>query len=271
MQNAVCLNSNTYHGFALDDALEGARRVGIRYIELSAVADWTEHVWPTMTDDEIAAVKDQLAESGVTAIGLSAHANLTTSDGRARFRANLTLASRFGVGYVVTGTGETHGDEAEIDDQDALVDDLRTLAILASTLSLSIAIETHGANFNTGERVKTLVERVAAPNLGIAYDTGNVIFYASVEPYDDLERSASHVLAFHLKDKAGAPHEWNFPALGDGNLDLDRFASILERAHCNAPLSIEIEFTPTGPVDVEEVHTALQHSVRAIAEVGAVR
>ncbi|GEM_PF-6055957 len=35
MNNPICLNSNTYHGFTLEEAVEGAHRVGIKLIELT--------------------------------------------------------------------------------------------------------------------------------------------------------------------------------------------------------------------------------------------
>ena len=264
MKNLVCLNSNTYHGFSLEQAVTGARRAGIRYIELSAGRGWTEHISPDMTDADVDAVRSLLTANGIVALAVGGHANLTTPQGRDQFRRNLTLAHRFEVDYVVTGTGETHGDETEIDDEARFVEDLRTLGRAATYLGLGIAIETHGANFNTGVRVQALVDKVGLANVGVAYDTGNVIFYADVEPYEDLRLSAPSVSAFHLKDKRGAHDVWDFPALGQGDLDLARFASIVETSGCTAPLSIEIEFTPDFPTDVEIVHAAVADSVRAL-------
>ncbi len=156
-------------------------------------------------------------------------------------------------------------DESQIDDIDALATDLRALAREAADLDLRIGIETHGANFDTGRRVAELADLVGAPNLGVTYDTGNVVFYGGIEPYDDLAASAGRVIAFHLKDKAGEQAEWNFPAIGDGDLDFSRIAGILDTTSCTAPLSIEIEFTPTGPGSLDAVHTALSRSVVAIS------
>jgi L-ribulose-5-phosphate 3-epimerase len=266
MHNHLCLNGNTYHGFTLDDAVEGARRSRIRYMELAAVRGWTEHVSVDMTDAQIREVRDLLSESDITPLGLGGHSNLTTDDGRANFRANLRLAHLLGASYVVTGTGETHGDEGEIEDENALIQDLRGLADIASTLSLDIAIETHGANYNTGARVNALLAKVERANVGIAYDTGNVIFYADTEPYGDLQASARRVRAFHLKDKRGGKDVWDFPAIGEGDLDLARFTQIVETTKCTAPLSLEIEFTPGIPDNVELVHTAVATSVRNLSE-----
>jgi hypothetical protein len=44
MTNPICLNSNSYHGFTLGEAVIGAKRAGIKLIELAGVIGWTEHV-----------------------------------------------------------------------------------------------------------------------------------------------------------------------------------------------------------------------------------
>lgn len=266
----LCLNSNTYHGFSLADAVEGAARAGLTSIELAAVSGYTEHVLPSMDEETLSAVEESLAARGIRAVALGGHCALTTSEGRAAFRANLGLAARLGVNYVVTGTGETHGDETHIDDEREFILDLRELANDAQQLGLRIAIETHGANYATGAAVDALVAEVGSPALGIAYDTGNTIFYAGVEPYNDLAQSLPRVVGLHLKDKIGGIGEWNFPAIGDGDLDLHRLRAILDGAPAAAtlPLSIEIEFTPDGPADVNEVHEAVRRSVEALRAAG---
>ncbi len=266
----LCLNSNTYHGFPLEDAIEGASRAGLRLIELSAVAGYTEHVMPDADDALLAQLRESMARRGIRAVALGGHSDLTSEEGRARFRANLGLAVRLGVEYVVTGTGETHGDETEIEDERDFAGRLRELAVEAGSLGLRIAIETHGANYPTGTSVARLVEAVGSPDLGIAYDTGNTIFYGGVAPYDDLEQSLPHVIGVHLKDKIGGERVWNFPAIGDGETDFAHIRAIMRAGDTGLaiPLSIEIEFTADGPGPVEEVHEAVVRSVMHLRGLG---
>lgn len=270
MTFSLCLNSNTYHGFTLDDAIDGASAAGLELIELAAVAGYTEHVSASMDVETIQEIGARLAVRGIRAVAIGGHSALTTTAGRAAFRANLELAARLGAEYVVTGTGETHGDEEEIDDEPAFVQELTALAHHAGSLGLRIAIETHGANYPTGSAVAALVTRTGSSNVGIAYDTGNTVFYGGVQPYDDLATSFSHVIGLHLKDKVGGVGVWNFPAIGDGELDLPRLRSVLESQTTTAdiPLSIEIEFTPEGPVNVQEVHDAVYRSVEVLRACG---
>ena len=50
MERIFAVNTNTYHGFTVDDALEGIARAGFRYVEIAAVRNWTEHIMPDMPD-----------------------------------------------------------------------------------------------------------------------------------------------------------------------------------------------------------------------------
>lgn len=260
MKNAVCLNSNTYHGFTLEEAVAGARAAGIGYIEIAAVRGHTEHARHEMTDEEVAGVHRLLADNHIEPIGMCGHTNILTAEGRADFVQNLELARRLGVQYVVTSTGETHDDDTVIEDDSELVGILKDLAAEAANRGLKLTIETHGNNYGSGVKIKALLEKVGADNLGITYDTANAIFYGDVVPHEDLAASADKVVSLHLKDKDGERTEWNFPAVGTGYIDFDKVLSALADAGNDAPLSIEVEFTAAGPSSLEEVNQAIRTS-----------
>lgn len=40
----IGVNSNCYHGYSIEDALEGIAAAGFHYVELTATKGWTEHV-----------------------------------------------------------------------------------------------------------------------------------------------------------------------------------------------------------------------------------
>ena len=268
MDNPICLNTNTYARYTLEDAIDGAQRAGIHLVELSAV-DGCQHVGPDLTDRAAAAMMRRLADSGLIAIALGGSANLTTPAGRALFRRNLTLGAQLGVDYVVTGTGERHGDDTRIDDAGAFVAELASLADHATAVGVRMAIETHGGTYATGAQVNVLVDAVGPERLSINYDTANVIFYADTDPYDDLRDCLDRVIGIHLKDKAGRRDEWNFPAIGEGDTDFPRIERILAAStrRDRVPLSVEIEFTPAGAADVDEIHRSVLASVDTIERV----
>lgn len=265
MMNPICLNSNTYASFPLEDAIIGAERSDIHLIELSAV-DGCQHVGPDLTDREADAVLRRLAESGLITVALGGSANLTTEKGRDLFRRNLILGAQLGVDYVVTGTGDRHGDRRGIHDPDVFVAEVAALAEEARKAGVRMAIETHGGNYATGVQVQELVAAIGSDALFINYDTANVIFYGDTDPYDDLEQCLDRVIGIHLKDKTGKRDEWNFPAIGEGDTDFAQIREILAGSNRtdSVPLSIEIEFTPAGAGSVAEVHRSLAASVATI-------
>ena len=46
MTNIFAVNTNTYHGFTVDQALEGIAAAGFKNIEIATVRSWTEHIMP---------------------------------------------------------------------------------------------------------------------------------------------------------------------------------------------------------------------------------
>ena len=46
MGRIIAVNSNCYHGYSIEQAIDGIAAAGFRYIELTATKGWTEHVFP---------------------------------------------------------------------------------------------------------------------------------------------------------------------------------------------------------------------------------
>ena len=86
------------------------------------------------------------------------------------------------------------------------------------------------------------------------------MFYGDVDAAEDMDTCLSDIAYLHIKDKAGERKEWNFPALGEGYVDFDTIFRKLDEAHNDAPLSIEIEFTPNGAGSLENVNKAIETS-----------
>ena len=75
MQNTLAGHTNSYHTYSLDAALEGIAKAGFKYVELSAVRGWTEHVPLEASEADIREVKAKLAHWGLTASALSGHSD----------------------------------------------------------------------------------------------------------------------------------------------------------------------------------------------------
>lgn len=266
MDNVIAVSTNTYHGFSLDEALDGISRAGFKYVELTAVEGWTEHVKRSMSSGEIDEVLSKLEKKGLKTIGLSGHCNIVTDDGLRDFLGNIDLAVRLGCKYIITSVGAAHGERELAESDQVLVTALKKIVAVCGEKDIGVALETHGDNFGSGQQLARIVKAVGSNRLGINYDTANAIFYGKVRPERDLEESIEHVTYVHLKDKLGKDDEWNFPAVGKGNLDLRKLFGIMRGHNYSGPISVEIEFTPDGPGSVDNVHEAVRYSYDTIAD-----
>lgn len=266
MLRQLAINSNTYHGFSLEDAVKGASEAGFTQIELAAVKDHTAHVLPEMSSEQLQEIQALLQQYRVKCVGIGAHSNVMEAEGIVNLLRSVDLAVAFDCPYIITATGDAHDDADVIEDESLLANNLEPIIERCEQLNKVLALETHGNNYPTGLSLKRLA-KLLQNRVKINYDTANVIFYGNTYPYEDLEASADQLAFIHLKDKRGAPHEWNFPAIGDGDLDFGKILSILKKADYKGPISVEIEFTPAGPANLAEVNEAVKRSYRYLSSI----
>ncbi|MDR2780812.1 MAG: sugar phosphate isomerase/epimerase [Synergistaceae bacterium] len=267
MDRIVAVNSNCYHKYSIEDAIEGAARAGFHYIELTATKGWTEHVFPNMSFEYLCGVKSRLAAFGLEPIALSGHTNLMDPNRAHDFINNIKLAAFFGCTYIVSSIGEAH-----IEDKAAAADEtsarhIREFVPYLDDYGLTLALETHGEH-STGRRMKSIVEMAGSGRVMINYDTANVIFFANADLESDLGDCIDSVGFMHIKDKAGSPDEWNFPALGAGYVDFPMIFRQLEAERNECPMSVEIEFGPGGSSNLEEVNEAVRASYEYLSDIG---
>jgi sugar phosphate isomerase/epimerase len=242
MKDIIAVSTNTYHGFSVDQALEGIAAAGFKFVELTAVRGWTEHIMPDLPVKELDRIYMKMMDLGLSCIALSGHCNLTDETRLNDFRSNMALARRFGAAYIISSTGEAHFGKDEAFTDDVLIENIRKLLPDLEKHDLKLGIEVHG-EYGTGEAVARIVRGVGSDRVGVNFDTANVVFYGGKHPMDDLPACLAELNYVHLKDKVGIDSNWNFPAVGKGDLDLKNLIKHLHEQGKNVPLSIEIEFT----------------------------
>ena len=251
MKNKVVLSLNSYHGFDTDQALEGAAAAGFQFVELCAVKGWTENVLPDMEKAEIDHIKMKMATLHLTPIALSGHCNLLDEKRLDDFQKNIRLAAEFGCKYIISSAGEAHFGKDERLADDALAENIKGLLPDLKKTGLVLGLEVHGL-YGTGASLRPVIEKVASDLVGVAYDTGNVMFYGGKECSEEIKTCAEIVKYVHLKDKIGGKGEWNFPAVGKGELNLEAFITYLNSKGYDAPYSIEIEYTENFTMNVKK-------------------
>lgn len=259
MKRMIAVNSNCYHGFSIEEAIDGISAAGFHFIELTATKGWTEHVFPTMSFSYLYSVKDRLKKAGLVPFSMSGHCNLMDQERIGDFLANIRLAHFFGCDYIVSSIGEAHLKDKAVASNEEVAEHIRDLLPYLEEYDLTLVLENHGEH-STGKVIKSIVDLVGSPRVLLNYDTANVVFYAGVDPLDDIPTCVDKIGYLHIKDKAGETREWNFPALGKGHINFPAILNLLDKAQNSSPLSIEIEFTQAGPKDLADVNQAVQES-----------
>ena len=267
MKHIIAVNSNCYHGYTIEEAIDSISSAGFHYIELTATKGWTEHVFPNMSFAYLWEVKDRLKNVGLTPFSMSGHCNLMDRERISDFIANIRLAAFFDCDYIVSSIGEAHLKDNTVVSNKEAAEHIRELIPILEEFSLTLVLENHGEHA-TGKIIKSIVELVDSPRVLVNYDTANVIYYAEVDPLDDIPSCIDKIGYMHIKDKIGGFQEWNFPALGKGHVNFPKILDLLDKADNSCPLSIEIEFTKDGSKNLIEVDQAVRDSYAYLAGLG---
>jgi L-ribulose-5-phosphate 3-epimerase len=261
VQNPLAGHTNSYHTYGFDEALRGIAAAGFRYVELSAVPGWTEHVTLDGTED----VRHQLADHGLEAVSLSGHSDLTTRDGLEHGIRAVRWAAAYGIPIVNTAVG---GHASKEESEKAFLDNIGELADAAEDAGVVVALEIHGDIMASGRKTLPLLEKIGRDSVKVNYDTANVEFYSGDKAVDDLEAIAPHLAHVHLKDTVGGKGVWDFGAIGSGSVDFARVLEILDRAGYTGPLSVELEFQGEPWPPLEEVDASMRRSYEHLRGLG---
>ncbi len=140
---------------------------------------------------------------------------------------------------------------------------LRDCARYAVTAGIKPALETYSGISHDGAECLRTLEAIGEPNLGINYDTGNVLRFSSevsgVEMAEkDLRLLTGRLWALHLKDFRRKTSRIVIP--GQGDADFPAIFRVLEEMNFSGVPGLDLE--PTGAVTEEDYLTALRESLR---------
>jgi L-ribulose-5-phosphate 3-epimerase len=261
VQNPLAGHTNSYHTYGFDESLRGIAAAGFKYVELSAVPGWTEHVALDGTED----VRSKLAGHGLEAVSLSGHSDLTTREGLEHGIRAVRWAAEYGLPIVNTAVG---GHASKEESEKAFLDNIGELADVADDAGVVVALEIHGDIMASGRKTLPLLEKIGRDSIKVNYDTANVEFYSGDKAVDDLEAIAPHLAHVHLKETTGGKGVWDFGAIGSGSVDFARVLEILEQAGYTGPLSVELEFQGEPWPPLEEVDESMRRSYEHLSRLG---
>jgi sugar phosphate isomerase/epimerase len=266
MDRAVLGSTIVFAPYTIDQALEGLAEAGYHACEIGAVKGWFEHIDPdTVRDAELARIGRKLNDLGLQPVSLSGHAQLQTPEGSARFARAIDIAAELGMQVVNTYTGDATTDE----ERDAYFVNVAELCDRAAARGLKIGMETDSNMLPTAEIGGAILDRIDRPEvLGFNYDPGNVVYYTGADPMTDVRFALPRLVHVHLKDKVGGKGVFNFPPVGDGELDIPGFLAILDAAGYTGPVSAEVEFDERGWPDYDACRAAAQRTVANLRGMG---
>jgi sugar phosphate isomerase/epimerase len=226
--------------YSLEDALRGLAEAGFENVEIGAVKGFLEHLDPdAITDEVIAETRRMLGAYGLRVVSMSGHAQLHTDEGARRLRNVLRAGSELGIEVLNTFTG----DADTPDEIAAFESNVRAIAAEAELSGIRLCIETDSNLLPTAEVGIAILERIGAPGVRFNYDPGNVIYYTGTDPAKDIAFALPRLGHFHLKDQRGGKGVADFPALGEGDVDIPAMLADLRSIDFAGPVSMEIEFT----------------------------
>jgi L-ribulose-5-phosphate 3-epimerase len=239
----VCYPTVQGDGFSLQRALDGIKAAGINYVELVSVPNYCEHFMPEhMSAKDAQELRWRVEAGGLIPVVANIAADLTTDAGVERLIKSLTLAPAMGIKTVVTHVEQTETEEGAR----AFFARVHRIVEATEKLQVRLALETHGGLCTTGADAINLVKRLGSAQVGVAYDSANVIYWGGVRPEDDLaaiaDDIAPHVFHFHLKDKANmTTREYLFPSFGEGIVDFRQLMSMIAKSTYPGYLTLEVE------------------------------
>src|ERR1700722_14435900 len=104
-RNRLGGHSNSYHTYSLEEALEGIAAAGYKFVELSAVRGWTEHVALEADAKTLGRIQRMLKKLRLMSLSLIRHSHLPTKDGLKDGLNAVDLCVRMGIEFMNTAIG----------------------------------------------------------------------------------------------------------------------------------------------------------------------
>ena len=132
-----------------------------------------------------------------------------------------------------------------------LRDRIKQLADTAGEKGLVLLLET---GQETAEDLKTFLEELNHPAVGVNFDPANMILYDKGDPVEALQRLAPWIKHLHVKDavRTEVPGTWGAEVpWGDGQVGPERFIAALEQIGFEGAMAIEREAGDDRPGDIK--------------------
>ncbi len=258
MNNKIGVSAALYDKFGIETAFKSIKEIGFQYIELGYAEKYFDNMIKKpedMSNKDIDNINGLASKYGVQVYALSVFFYFMHENAVSRLKKVIDVAVSLNANTIVTDTGDIG--PGEEDKKQIFYKETSEIAEYAKTKNVTICLEIHGGWHSNGKQGAEIIKTINHPNIRLNYDTGNVIFFDGGNPEEDLAYAIPYMSFMHLKDKIGGAGIWNFPALGDGEINFIKIFKLLK--DYNGPMSVEIELLGKTPT-LEEVTAAFRKS-----------
>jgi inosose dehydratase len=146
---------------------------------------------------------------------------------------------------------------------------LRRAGDLAGKYGVTLVLETHPDLGTNGDVHLESMQRINHPHVRVNFDTGNIHFYNENRSAPaELLKIIDYAATVELKDHRGKCGQWNFPALGQGVVDIPGVLRILREHGFSGPITMEIEGIRGVRLSEEQVKKNLADSAAYLRSLG---
>jgi sugar phosphate isomerase/epimerase len=246
--------------FTFDEALAGIAGAG--FTHFGFLAQQRKHlVTPDTPPEEVERVVAQLRRHGLTPsmVYSSTPMDVPEDQAVAQVKRLVDNAKRAGVPVLLEmGTRAEHGER--------YFAVMRKAAPYAHERGVTIALKPHGGLSTTGDECVQAMKAVDHAGFRLAFDPGNLLYYAGQRPEAELPKLAPYTAAMCVKDETGGngPNRSVSVTPGDGEVDFPAVFRILkDHGFEGKPAIVE---TLAGST-LDEVNREAQRAYRYLTQV----
>lgn len=251
-----------FDGHPWEAGLDLLADLGVRRVEPAFIGGYVTFEESDFGDAPAARLRAMIAARGLTVQAVSAHMDLSGEDAEAMLARRIGFCEALGAPFLITNAGPARGRDAILRRIDEA---LPRLAGSGVTLALENPGHGTGDLIGRGEEGAALVAAIAAPEVRLNLDLGNLVTYAG-----GFEPGLSAALPFaahaHLKDVAEEGPDWRFVPLGEGMVDWAWAARAMGTLAPGLPVGIELPLRLSRPGRGDPVRAAEPLPLPAIRE-----
>jgi sugar phosphate isomerase/epimerase len=231
-----------YSAFSLDRALSGIQSAGYRHVAWGVShRDESGKSYPAMPADAPPEKAKELAKKcrglGLEPVMMFSGIYPEAKNGLEVLTHRIKQAQAAGIGQVLT-FGHTQGGNRAV-----WIERFKALGPIAHDCGITVVVKQHGGTTGTGEACAEIVREVNHPNVWVNYDAGNVMDYLDLDPIPDIQKCATEVRSFCVKDHRNHPKDQDCGP-GFGEIDHYRLLEPVAFTGLTMPLAYENIFAP---------------------------